>query len=312
MPHAARRHPPHHGDHGRRAPERRFLRPRPGPADGQEDRQPGRSERLPPVLRRRGRQRRRRPHVLRVPGRDPRPSGPGDGQHASSRASARPTRSTTGPSGSAARASRRERSGDSLAFADPEGMAHELVVVDRPDPPLDRAPPRGAGRARAAGLRGGARVQHAARVDAPRARGGARVHLRGRLGVGGARRGARRPLRARAAARGPRRPGCRHGAPRRVRLDLRGSRGVGRARARPSASIRRRSSTASTSARSTSASRAACSSRSRRSGRASPSDEPLESLGEHLSLPPGLRAPARAHRADAHAAARHPRLASRP
>jgi glyoxalase family protein len=29
-----------------------------------------------------------------------------------------------------------ERSGDSLSFADPEGMAHELVVVDRPDAPL--------------------------------------------------------------------------------------------------------------------------------------------------------------------------------
>jgi glyoxalase family protein len=29
-----------------------------------------------------------------------------------------------------------ERSGDSLSFADPEGMEHELVVVDRPDPPL--------------------------------------------------------------------------------------------------------------------------------------------------------------------------------
>ena len=29
-----------------------------------------------------------------------------------------------------------ERSGDSLLFADPEGMEHELVVVDRPDPPL--------------------------------------------------------------------------------------------------------------------------------------------------------------------------------
>jgi glyoxalase family protein len=29
-----------------------------------------------------------------------------------------------------------ERSGDSLFFADPEGMAHELVVVDRPDPAL--------------------------------------------------------------------------------------------------------------------------------------------------------------------------------
>jgi glyoxalase family protein len=29
-----------------------------------------------------------------------------------------------------------ERAGDSLSFADPEGMAHELVVVDRPDAPL--------------------------------------------------------------------------------------------------------------------------------------------------------------------------------
>jgi glyoxalase family protein len=29
-----------------------------------------------------------------------------------------------------------ERSDNRLSFADPEGMAHELVVVDRPDPPL--------------------------------------------------------------------------------------------------------------------------------------------------------------------------------
>jgi glyoxalase family protein len=29
-----------------------------------------------------------------------------------------------------------ERAGDSLGFADPEGMAHQLVVVDRPDAPL--------------------------------------------------------------------------------------------------------------------------------------------------------------------------------
>ncbi len=29
-----------------------------------------------------------------------------------------------------------ERAGDSLSFADPEGMAHELVFVDRPDTPL--------------------------------------------------------------------------------------------------------------------------------------------------------------------------------
>jgi glyoxalase family protein len=29
-----------------------------------------------------------------------------------------------------------ERSGESLVFSDPEGMEHELVVADRPDPPL--------------------------------------------------------------------------------------------------------------------------------------------------------------------------------
>src|SRR6195952_5169166 len=29
-----------------------------------------------------------------------------------------------------------ERAGDGLLFADPEGMQHELVVVDRPDAPL--------------------------------------------------------------------------------------------------------------------------------------------------------------------------------
>ena len=125
-----------------------------------------------------------------------------------------------------------ERSGDSLSFSDPEGMAHELVVVDRARPAARRSPPRDPGRARAAGLRGRARLQHAARLDAARARGGAQLRLRRRVGVGGARRRARRPLRARPAARGPRRPGRRHRAPRRLRLDLRGSRGLGRARAR--------------------------------------------------------------------------------
>ena len=39
----ARRHPPRHGDHGRRPAQRRLLRPRARPADGQEDGQPGRS-----------------------------------------------------------------------------------------------------------------------------------------------------------------------------------------------------------------------------------------------------------------------------
>ena len=59
------------------------------------------------------------------------------------------------------------------------------------------------------------------------------------------------------------------------------------ARARAAAArVRRRSSSASTSSRSTSASRAACSSRSPRSARGFTADEPLESLGERLSLPP--------------------------
>ena len=51
----ARRHPPHHRDHRRRAAQRRLLRARAGAADGQEDRQPGRPDRLPPLLRRRAR-----------------------------------------------------------------------------------------------------------------------------------------------------------------------------------------------------------------------------------------------------------------
>ena len=46
-----------------------------GPADGEEDGQPGRPDRLPPLLRRREGLPRRRPHVLRVPGRDPGPRG---------------------------------------------------------------------------------------------------------------------------------------------------------------------------------------------------------------------------------------------
>src|SRR5215217_7243493 len=64
----ARGHPPHHRDHRRRAAERRVLRRHARPADGQEDRQPGRPDRLPPLLRRRARLSGRRPHLLRVSG----------------------------------------------------------------------------------------------------------------------------------------------------------------------------------------------------------------------------------------------------
>ena len=47
----ARGHPPHHLHHRRRAAQRRLLRARDGPADGQEDRQPGPAHDLPPLLR---------------------------------------------------------------------------------------------------------------------------------------------------------------------------------------------------------------------------------------------------------------------
>ena len=51
--HGAPWHPSHHRDHRRRARQRRVLRRRARPADGQEDRQPGRPDRLSPLLRRR-------------------------------------------------------------------------------------------------------------------------------------------------------------------------------------------------------------------------------------------------------------------
>ena len=65
---APRRHPPRHVHHGRRPGTSRLQHPRARAPAGQEDGQPGRPDRLPPVLRRRGGQRRQRHHVLRVPG----------------------------------------------------------------------------------------------------------------------------------------------------------------------------------------------------------------------------------------------------
>ena len=78
---AAGRRPPHHPDHRRRAPERGLLHPRPRPPAGQEDGQPGRSDRLPPLLRRREGKRRLRHHLLRVSRRAAGLCGPGDDPH---------------------------------------------------------------------------------------------------------------------------------------------------------------------------------------------------------------------------------------
>ena len=74
------------------------------PAAREEVRQPGRPDRLPPLLRRRGRPRRLRPDLLRVSGRAPRPAGAA-WSTASSGGSRPPRRSTSGRSGSRAKAS---------------------------------------------------------------------------------------------------------------------------------------------------------------------------------------------------------------
>ena len=90
----------------------------------------------------------------------------------------------------------------------------------------DRRPPRGPGRAGAAGLPRRARLQRRARRQ-PRAARGARVRA-GRRGLGGARREARRPLPLRRAARRARAAGRRQRPPRRLGLDHRRARGVAR------------------------------------------------------------------------------------
>ena len=66
---------------GERARQRRLLRPRARPAPRQEDRQSGRPDRVPPLLRRRGRKPRRGHHLLRVSRRSPGPGRCGHGAH---------------------------------------------------------------------------------------------------------------------------------------------------------------------------------------------------------------------------------------
>ena len=69
----------HHRDHRRRAAERRLLRAGPRPAPREEDGQPGRPDRLPPLLRGRARQPRLGHHVLRISGCTSRASRRGHG-----------------------------------------------------------------------------------------------------------------------------------------------------------------------------------------------------------------------------------------
>ena len=103
---------------------------------GQEDRQPGRPDRLPPVLRRRGRQPRRGHHLLRVPGRPPRPGR--------RRAWCTRSRFRVGSEDAldfwearlAAEGIATRRSEGRLGFDDPEGLGLELAVVATGDAPL--------------------------------------------------------------------------------------------------------------------------------------------------------------------------------
>src|SRR5215213_1752098 len=66
--HAAHRYPSSDRDLGRRAGQQAFLHRHDGHAHGQEDRQPGRHERVSPVLCRRARAARHRPHFFRLAG----------------------------------------------------------------------------------------------------------------------------------------------------------------------------------------------------------------------------------------------------
>ena len=130
----ARRDPSRHVHHRRRAAQRRLLHARARPAAREEDRQPGRSDRLPPLLRGRAGQRGQRHHVLRVP------------RRATGRAGAGMVHTVVWRVGSPGRAGVlgrpadgrdvRERRDGALRFEDPEGLAHELVIPQADDQPL--------------------------------------------------------------------------------------------------------------------------------------------------------------------------------
>ena len=139
--HEARRHPPHHRDHRRRAAQRRLLHARARPAPGREDRQPGRPERLPPLLRRRARPRGLGHHVLRVPRRAA-PAAPAPGMvHTIVWRVGGPEAIDFWEQRLGAEGVATERDGDVLRFADPEGLGHELAVDATGDEPLSAEHP---------------------------------------------------------------------------------------------------------------------------------------------------------------------------
>ena len=121
-----------------------------------------------------------------------------------------------------------ERAGGGLRFADPEGLAHELAVVEVDDEPLIADHPEVPAELALRGFH--AVCAYSAAPEASRiAARGARVRAGRRGQLGGARLESRRPLRLRSAAGGALAPGRGQRPPRRLGLDHRRARGVARA-----------------------------------------------------------------------------------
>ena len=128
--------------------QRRLLRRHARAADGQEDRQPGRAERLPPLLRRRAGRRGLRHHVLRVPRRARGPRRAPGWSTGSSGGSARPRRSTSGPSGSPPPGSTPSATATACASPTPRGSStssssprshDQPLIADHPEVPAELA-----------------------------------------------------------------------------------------------------------------------------------------------------------------------------
>ena len=147
--HEARRHPPRHVHHRRRARATSTSTSAcSGLRHGQEDGQPGRPDRLPPLLRRRARQPRRRHHLLRVPGRAAGPRGRGHGAPDPLRVGSDGGARLLGATGSPTRASRRRATATRSASPTPRGSVSscassrprdEPLVADHPEIPRELA-----------------------------------------------------------------------------------------------------------------------------------------------------------------------------
>ena len=138
--------------------QRRLLRPRARAAPREEDGQPGRPDRLPPLLRRREGQRRRGHHLLRVPGRAARP---GRRRHGAPDRLARRLRGGARLLGRAARRrGRRDRARTATACASPipRASGSSCASVETARRAARRRAPGDPGRARAPGLRRRARL----------------------------------------------------------------------------------------------------------------------------------------------------------